>query len=48
MLTSNDHFQVLDEAHPNAIGFNREFRVEALAASTADELALTIDAADDP
>ncbi len=42
----NDHFRVLDEAHPDAIGFNREFLVEALATSTADELALTIDAAD--
>ena len=48
VLMSNDHFRVLDEAHPDAIGFNRDFLIEALTACAADELVLAIDAADRP
>jgi DNA-binding transcriptional MerR regulator len=48
VLMSNDHFRVLDRFHPDAIAFNREFLIEALTASAADELVFTIEAADRP
>jgi 7,8-dihydro-6-hydroxymethylpterin-pyrophosphokinase len=48
VLMSNDHFEVLDKSHPDTSAFNREFLIEALTASAADELVLTIEAADRP
>lgn len=46
VLLTDQRIDVLEHDHPDAIGFNREFLLEALDASGADQLVLALDGAD--